>query len=80
MTLDAVHSLLGWCTLINVALLLLWFLIVWLMPETMYRTYRRVFRVSREQFDQVQLSALTHYRLLILVFNLVPRLALHGVT
>ncbi|MDJ0656533.1 MAG: hypothetical protein QNJ40_20400 [Xanthomonadales bacterium] len=80
MTLATLHAMLGWCTVINVAILMLWFAVTWLMPETMYRVYRRVFQITREQFDQVQLSGLTQYRLLILVFNLTPWLALHGVT
>ncbi len=67
---------LGWCTLLNLGLLL--WISIWLMaaPEWVYRIQSRWFAMSRETFTVVMYAFLGLFKLLWIVFNLVPYLAL----
>ena len=76
MTLDAVRDLLLWCTVINYAVLLLWFLVFKFAHGWMYRLHGRWFRLSPERFDAIHYAAMAVYKIGVLLFNLVPYLAL----
>ena len=76
MTLDAARDLLLWCTVINYAVLLLWFLVFRFAHGWMYRLHGRWFRVPPEQFDAIHYAAMAVYKIGILLLNLVPYLAL----
>jgi len=65
-----------WCTIINGALLILWTVVWMLAPGLVYRTQRRWFPIARETFDVVFYSFLGFFKLIILVFNVVPWIAL----
>lgn len=76
MTLETLHRLLGWCTLINYGILTLWFLLFLGARDWIYRFHGRWFRLSPEQFDALHYGGMTCYKLLVIVFNLTPWLAL----
>lgn len=65
-----------WCTILNGGVLILGFLAMVLMGDFVYRMHTRVFRMPRETFNAVFYGLLGLYKLLILVFCLVPWLAL----
>ena len=67
---------LGWCTVINLAILLLWFLAFFSAHETMFRMHSKWFKVSRETFDAIHYSCMAFYKICIIMFNLVPLIAL----
>ncbi|MEM9658445.1 MAG: DUF6868 family protein [Planctomycetota bacterium] len=79
MTIELARNILGWCTLINAAFLLLWFGFFWLAHDWMYRFHGRLFRISVESFDAIHYAGLAGYKAAILVFNLAPYLALAAV-
>jgi len=76
MTIEMLRSALLWCSVINYGLLILWFLLFVIPHEWMYRLYGRWFRLTAEQFDAVNLAGIVLYKLAILLFNLVPYVAL----
>jgi hypothetical protein len=76
MTLEVVREALLWCAVINYGLLLVWFLLVVLPHAWLYRLWGRWFRLSTEQFDTVNLAGIVLYKVGIILFNLVPYLAL----
>ena len=76
MTLDLFREFLGWCTLINWAMLLLWFGCFSVGHESFYRFHSRYFELSREKFDEIHYQGMAGFKLLILVFNFVPYLVL----
>jgi hypothetical protein len=80
MTLDAARDLLLWCTVINYAVLLVWFLAFRFAHGWMYGLHGRWFRLSPEQFDAIHYAAMAVYKIGILLLNLVPYLALLIVT
>lgn len=65
-----------WCTIIDGSLLVLWIVMCTLAPDLVYRTQRKWFSSSRETFDLVIYSFLGLFKIIFLVFNVVPYVAL----
>lgn len=74
---ETVESALLGCTLINYALLMVWVAIVVFAHDPSYRLVSRLFRVPSASFDLVNYAGIAAYKLAILMFNLVPLIALH---
>lgn len=80
MTLEMLHELALWCTVINYGVLLWWFAVFSLAHDWMQRLHGRWFALPRERFDAIHYAAMAAYKLGILLFNLVPWIALSIVT
>ncbi|HPJ25582.1 MAG TPA: hypothetical protein PLA80_05490 [Synergistaceae bacterium] len=65
-----------WCTLIDGGLLLLWTGALLLCPDLVYRIQRRWFPLSRETFNVVMYAFLGGFKIVFLVFNFTPWIAL----
>lgn len=76
MTIEIVRESLLWCTVINYGILLFWFLLFSLAHDWIYRLHGRWFRLSIERFDAVHYGAMAVYKVGVLLFNLVPYIAL----
>lgn len=76
MTLEILRAVLGWCTVINLGLLLWWFAFFSLAHDWVYRLHTRWFTLSEERFDAIHYAGMAFFKLSILVFNLAPYLAL----
>jgi hypothetical protein len=76
MNIQMLTGFLMWCLIMNGALLLFWTAVLLLAPDFIYRTQRKFFPISREQFDLLMYGFLGGYKLLILFFNAIPYLAL----
>ena len=76
MSIEVVRSALLWCTFLNYALLLVWFLLFALPHNRLYRLWARWFRLTLEQFDAINFTGIVLYKAGILLLNLVPYVAL----
>lgn len=76
MDLQTTTRFFAWCTLINGALLLLWALFQATVPNLVYRTQSTWFPMPRETFHAVLYCFLGFFKVVFVVFNLVPYLAL----
>jgi hypothetical protein len=76
MAIQTLTTFLMWCTIINGALLALWITMCIAAPDLVYRTQKIWFPISRETFDVVMYSFLGFFKIVFLIFNLVPYLAL----
>ena len=76
MNIEITRDVLLWCTVINYGVLLLWFLIFIFAHDWMHRLHGRWFRLTVEQFDAIHYTGMTIYKIGIILFNLVPYLAL----
>ena len=76
MPLETVRDVLGWCTLINLALLLYWWAWLIFAHDWVYNFHTRWFKISTEQFDAIHYGLMGWFKLTFIVFNLVPYLAL----
>lgn len=70
------QGFLGWCTVINSSLLLLATVALATMNDWIRGIHSRVLHVDAGQLGPLYFQYLAHYKLLIIVFNLVPWLAL----
>ena len=65
-----------WCTILNVAIFAwaaIWFM---LAPDFIYRMQNKLFPLPRETFNAVIYAFLGLHKLAIIVFNVVPWVAL----
>jgi Family of unknown function (DUF6868) len=76
MDIQTLTAFFMWCTIMNGALLALWTIMCMVAPDLVYRTQNKWFPLPRETFDVVIYSFLGLFKILFLVFNLVPFLAL----
>jgi hypothetical protein len=65
-----------WCTIINVGILVVWIIVFGLAPEFTYRIQTKLFPMPRETFNVIVYSGFSIYRIVFVVFNLVPYVAL----
>ena len=77
MTAEIIREFLGWCSVINGGVLLLWWLWFMLAHDFIYRIHRQWFNLSIERFDAIHYSLMGSFKLCIILFNVVPYVALH---
>ena len=80
MTIEMLQAVLLWCSVINLALLIWWWLFLWLAHDWVYAIHTRWFKLSVERFDAIHYAGLAIFKLFILSCNVTPYLALWIVT
>ena len=76
MTVDTLRAVLGWCSVINMGLLLWWFLIIAFGHDLVYHWHTKWFKLSKEQFDAIHYAGIAFFKIGIFFFNIVPYFAL----
>jgi hypothetical protein len=76
MDIQTLTSFFMWCTIINVGMLIFLALVFLLAPNLVYRLQSRWIPISRENFDVIFYSFIGFFKIIVLVFNVVPWLAL----
>jgi hypothetical protein len=76
MDIEILTKFFMWCTIINGSLLIFWIIVLILAPDMVYRTQNRWFPISQETFNIVMYCFLGLFKIIFLVFNLVPWLVL----
>ncbi len=76
MNVELLTSLLMWCSVINGVVLVLWSSVFMLAPEAIYRLHNRWFSITKDKYDFLMYAFLGLYKILFLVFNLVPYISL----
>jgi len=76
MTIELISQVLALCTVINFGILLWWALVIALAHDWVYRMHGKLFKISIEKFDATHYTCLTLFKTGIILFNLVPYLAL----
>ncbi len=77
MNIEMARGFFLWCTVINYGVLLLWAVVFLVAHETLRWWYGKWARLSADQFDIFNLAGIALYKLGILLFNLVPCVALY---
>ena len=80
MTVNIFLGVLGWSDVINFGLLMWWFLWILFAHDFVYRMHSKWFKVSVEKFDAIHYAGIAFYKISIIVFNVVPYLALQIIT
>jgi hypothetical protein len=69
-------NLLGWCTLLNFALLSFSSIALLIAHKPISKLHARLFKLEQSEISIAYFNYLANYKILILMFNLVPYLAL----
>jgi hypothetical protein len=76
MTLETIRDALGWCSVINIGLLLFWLLWFMLGHDFIFRFHQKWFKLSKEQFDAIHYALMGVFKIGIFLFNVIPYFAL----
>jgi hypothetical protein len=76
MTIQLASDFLLWCTVLNYGVLLAWFIAFSLAHAWMRELHGRWFHMSEERFDGIHYAGMAIYKIGILLFNLIPYVAL----
>ena len=76
MTREEIRKILGWCSVVNIGLFCVAMVGIRVMHDTAYRLFGVGFGVSVESFDALQMQGLIIYNIFILMFNVVPYVAM----
>jgi len=76
MTVCEIKNILLWCVGLNYAVLFIWFGAFVLAHDRMYKMHLRWFSLSVETFDTIHYAGLAVYKIGILLFFVVPLIAL----
>ena len=76
MDIQRLTTFFKWCTIMNGALLVIWTTMCILAQDLVYRTQSKWFPIHRETFNVVMYSFLGLFKIVFLVFNVTPYLAL----
>lgn len=76
MTIEQMTVFLGWCSAINLGLLILSTIMLVLMRDFVSQIHSRLFGVEADKLRYYYFQYLGQYKLLVLVFNVVPYIVL----
>ena len=76
MDIDTVKAFFMWCTILNGALLVLSSVMCACGGDWVYRMHSKWFTISREAFNVALYCFIGLFKVLVLVFNLAPYVAL----
>ncbi len=76
MTIDLVRDALLWCFIINIGILLWWFLFFALAHDWVYQFHGKWFKLSVDKFDTIHYAGMAFFKICIFLFNIVPYFAL----
>jgi len=76
MTIEIIRDGFAWCSVINLGILLFWWLWFMMAHDFMYRFHGKWFKLSVERFDEINYTLIGVFKLGIILFNIVPYFAL----
>ena len=76
MTVEMLRKFLAWCSVINLAILAVWFLGMVIARDWVHAIHGKWFRMKPETFDAIHYAGMAAFKLSIFVLNLVPYLVL----
>ena len=75
-TIENLRILLGWCALINMVIMLVWFLAFIFARDFVFKMHTRWFNIPEERFDEIHYVMMYYYKMAWFLFNLLPYLVL----
>ncbi len=75
-SLETLRTFLGWCSVINIGVLIITSLALLVMRGTVAKIHSRLFGLSEEDLARAYFQYLAQFKIAVIVFNLVPYIAL----
>lgn len=76
MTTETLRGVFGWCAIINMGLLLWWFLLILFAHDWVYKMHSKWFKISKETFYAIHYAGIAFFKMAIFVLYVVPYFAL----
>lgn len=76
MTMKIITGVLGWCSVINLTLLVFSAVFIMKFKKKIAFIHGKMFDLDENELSKVYISTLANYEIAIIVFNLVPYIAL----
>jgi len=76
MDIQTLTTFFMWCTVINASIFIFWTVFLLFAPDLVYRIQSKWFPIPRETYDVVIYSFLGFFKVVFLVFVVVPYVAL----
>ena len=76
MEIGTLRDVLLWSTVVNYAVLFVWFGVFVFAHDWMYQMHTRWFQLSRQSFDAIHYGGIAFYKLGVLLLNVAPLVAL----
>ena len=76
MDIGTVRAFFMWCTVLNVGMLIFTFVITAFGGDWVYKMHSKLYPMPRETFNVVIYAFMGVYKVLVIMFNLIPYLAL----
>ena len=75
-SIEILKDFLLWCLVVHYAVLIVWFLVFVFWHTRLLKLHARWFKLTTESFDVIHYGGMAVYKIGILLFNLVPFVAL----
>ena len=75
-TFETVRAVLGWSTLLNMGILVFASIVVAVAGDALKRIHSSLYGLSDADLDRAYFQYMANYKIMILVFNLAPYLAM----
>jgi Family of unknown function (DUF6868) len=75
-TIDTFTDFLGWCSVINIGILFFSAIFLLMLKEPISRLHSKFFEVNQADLRSIYFQYLGNYKIAIIIFNLVPYIAL----
>ena len=72
-----IKSFLGWCAVINIGFLLFSTIFLIVFGQFTLNIHSRFFNINRERLDTLYFQFLANYKMIIIVLNITPFMALY---
>ncbi|MCH9739364.1 MAG: hypothetical protein K0U38_00785 [Epsilonproteobacteria bacterium] len=76
LTKEVLTTFLGWSTVINIVLLMMTTIAITQFRESIVKIHSELFNLQKEDLGRAYFGYIAIYKILIIVFNLVPYVAL----
>jgi len=75
-TIETTIEFLGWCSIINIGMLILSAIFIIILKDTAIKIHTKMFDLDKVYLQQSYFKYLAQYKIIIIVFNIVPYFAL----
>jgi hypothetical protein len=79
LTKENIRKFLGWCSIINIGLLLYWILALVFARDWVFWVHTSAVEISKESFAEINYAMMGYFKLAVILFNVTPYLVLRFV-
>ena len=76
LTNENIRKFLGWCSMINIGILIYWILAITLGNEFVFQIHAWWFDIPADRFDEIHYTMMGYFKLMVILFNVTPYLIL----